>query len=133
MASWVKVGSIGVLGAAFALSIIGLGVLIVQGKRPPKRTAQYVALGSSFAAGFGLGPRLAGSPYACLKSSNGYPQQLAMMLNLSLEDMTCIGATTTKVLHGGQFFQGPTNRRVEREHAIVEREHAIGDAYGWRQ
>ena len=107
MNSWVKVGSIGILSVAFALSLVGLGVLIVQGRRPPKRTAQYVALGSSFAAGFGLGPRLAGSPYACLKSSNGYPQQLAKMLNLSLEDMTCTGATTTQVLHGGQFFQGP--------------------------
>ena len=36
-----------------------------------------------------------------------YPQQLAKMLSLSIEDMTCSGATTTHVLHGGQYFQGP--------------------------
>ena len=107
MASWIKVTSLGVLSAAAALALAGLGVLVVQDRRPPNRTAQYVALGSSFASGFGLGPRLEGSPYACLKSSNGYPQQLAKMLNLSLEDMTCSGATTTQVLHGGQYFGGP--------------------------
>lgn len=28
------------------------------------------------------------------------------MLNLSLADMTSSGATTTEVLHGGQYLQG---------------------------
>ena len=107
MASWMKLTSIGIASIASAVALAGLGVLVVKGKRPPNRTAQYVALGSSFAAGFGLGSRLEGSSYACLKSSNGYPQQLAKMLNLSLEDMTCSGATTTQVFHGGQYFQGP--------------------------
>lgn len=82
MASWTKVVLIGIVSIASALTLVGLGVLIIQGRRPPNRTAQYVALGSSFAAGFGLGTRLEGSPYACLKSSNGYPQQLARMLSL---------------------------------------------------
>ena len=107
MASWMKATAIGITGIASALAVAGLSVLVVQGRHSPNRTAQYVALGSSFASGFGLGPRLQGSPYACLKSSNGYPQQLARMLNLSLADMTCSGATTTHVLHGGQYFQGP--------------------------
>ncbi len=107
VASWVKLASISLVSIASALTFVGFGVLVVQGRRPPKRTAQYVALGSSFASGFGLGPRLKGSPYACLKSSNGYPQQLTRTLNLSLEDMTCSGATTSQVLHGGQYFQGP--------------------------
>ena len=101
MISRIKIASIGIVGIAAALTVVGLGVLLVQGRHPPSRTAQYVA------AGFGLGPRLEGSPYACLKSSNGYPQQLAKMLNLSIEDMTCSGATTTQVLQGGQYFQGP--------------------------
>lgn len=67
--------------------------------------AQYVALGSSFAAGLGLGPRAAGSPFFCMRSINGYPQQLARMAGLSLVDASCSGATTRHVLHGGQFFQ----------------------------
>ena len=98
MTSWIKTTSIASISIASALTLAGLVVLIVQGMRPPNHTAQYVALGSSFASGFGLGPRLQGSPYACLKSSNGCPQQLARMLNLSLADMTCYGATTTHVL-----------------------------------
>ena len=107
MASRMKSASISIVGLAAALTVAGVGVLLVQGRRPPSRTARYVALGSSFAAGFGLGPRLVGSPYACLKGSSGYPQQLAKLLSLSLEDMTCSGATTTQVLQGGQYFQGP--------------------------
>ncbi len=107
MASRIRNASIGIFGIAVAISIACLSVLVVQGRHPPSRNAQYVALGSSFAAGFGLGPRLEGSPYACLKSSNGYPQQLAKMLSLSIEDMTCSGSTNTHVLQGGQYFQGP--------------------------
>ena len=67
--------------------------------------AQYVALGSSFAAGLGLGPRAPGSPFFFMRSINGYPQQLARMVDLSLVDASCSGATTRHVLHGGQFFQ----------------------------
>ncbi len=119
MASWMKIASIGIVSIAFALALVRLSVLIVGGRRPPKRTAQYVALGSSFAAGFGLGPRLEGSPYPCQRSSNGYPQQLAKMLNLSLEDMTCSGATTTQVLRGGQYFGGPQIDAVSENTQLV--------------
>lgn len=59
MASWMKSTAIGIVGIASALAVAGLGVLVVQGKRPPARTAQYVALGSSFASGFGPGWRVA--------------------------------------------------------------------------
>ena len=107
MASWIKVTSLGVLSVAAVLALAGLGVWVVQDRRPLNRTAQYIALGNSFASGFGLGPRLDGSPWACLKSGNGYPQQLSKMLNLSLEDVTCSGATTNQVLDGGQYFGGP--------------------------
>ncbi len=69
--------------------------------------AQYVALGSSFAAGIGLGPRAPGSPCLCMRSINGYPQQLARLTGLRLVDMSCSGATMRQVLHGGQYFQGP--------------------------
>ncbi len=69
--------------------------------------AQYVALGSSFAAGIGLGPRAPRSPYLCMRSTNGYPQQLARLTGLRLVDMTCSGATVAHVLRGGQYFQPP--------------------------
>lgn len=95
-----------IVGIVAVLLVAGLGVLVIQGRKPPNRTAQLVALGSSFAAGLGLGPRLKDSHYACLKGSSGYPQPLAKLLNLSLVDMTCSGATTSQVLHGGQYFRG---------------------------
>jgi lysophospholipase L1-like esterase len=66
---------------------------------------QYVALGSSFAAGLGLGQRSPGSPFFCMRSDNGYPQQLSRIAGLSLVDVSCSGATTKHILRGGQFFQ----------------------------
>ncbi len=92
---------------AFVTLLIGLGVLIIEGKRRPDTNARYVALGSSFAAGLGLGARAPSSPIVCQRSLNGYPQQLARLTGISLADMTCSGATVRHVLHGGQYFQGP--------------------------
>lgn len=69
--------------------------------------AQYVALGSSFAAGIGLGPRPPDSPRACRRSVDSYPQHLARLCGLSIVDMTCSGATTAHVLDGGRARQGP--------------------------
>jgi lysophospholipase L1-like esterase len=87
-----------------------LAILLIafyQGKRKPIVGSEYVALGSSFAAGLGLGMREPASPYICQRSLNGYPRQLARLMKLSLTDMTCSGALVTHVLYGGQFFQGP--------------------------
>lgn len=71
-------------------------------------SAFYVALGSSFAAGLGLGSRAPGSPLVSQRSQNGYPQQLARMLKLSsFIDMTSSGATILQVLKGGQMYLGP--------------------------
>lgn len=86
--------------------------------RPPVR-AQYVALGSSFAAGIGLGPRAPGSPRACRRTINGYPQQLARLCGLSLVDRTSSGATTGHVLNGGQFGQGPQLDGLSPETELV--------------
>lgn len=100
----------GCLGLVAILAIIVGGaflLLVVQGRARPAGEPQYVALGSSFAAGIGLGPRAPGSPFACMRSVNGYPSQLAALRKLSLVDMSCSAATTAHVLHGGQFFQGP--------------------------
>ncbi len=87
--------------------LICVGILYVQGSKQPDAGAQYVALGSSFAAGLGLGPSAPGSPIVCQRSVNGYPQQLARLTGLTLTDMSCSGATTGHVLRGGQMFLGP--------------------------
>jgi lysophospholipase L1-like esterase len=88
-------------------ALIALLVLVWQGKRKPDTSGQYVALGSSFAAGLGLGPRERGSPVVCMRSTQGYPHVLAALTGLSLVDMSCSGSTTSHILHGGQVFLGP--------------------------
>jgi lysophospholipase L1-like esterase len=93
--------------ALSAVVLTAVAVLIYQGKRKPSTTGQYVALGSSFAAGIGLGPRAPGSPLVCMRSTSGYPQRLARKTGLSLVDMTCSGSTTEHILRGGQVFLGP--------------------------
>jgi lysophospholipase L1-like esterase len=74
---------------------------LIEGRR------RYVALGSSFAAGLGLGPRIAGSPIACQRSANGYPQQLARLCRLSIDDRSCSGATVAHVIGSGRFREAP--------------------------
>ena len=84
-----------------------VGILFYQGKQTPTTNSPYVALGSSFAAGLGLGDRVGGSPLVCQRSINGYPQQLARATGMAVTDMSCSGATVGHVLRGGQVFLGP--------------------------
>jgi lysophospholipase L1-like esterase len=101
--------------------LIGVGVIVafVQGRRTPTGNPQYVALGSSFAAGAGLGPLQEGSPLLCARSVGGYPNRLAAALKLDLVDMACGGAVTRHLLDGGQYFQGPQIRVVDRHTRLV--------------
>jgi lysophospholipase L1-like esterase len=64
--------------------------------------SQYVALGSSYAAGAGIGPLQPGSPQRCQRTTNNYASLLARRLQLQLTDASCGGATTATVL-------GPSN------------------------
>ena len=68
---------------------------------------RYVAMGSSFAAGPGLGPRAPGSPRLCFRGSESYPRQLARLCDLDLRDVTCSGATARQVLRSGPLFRRP--------------------------
>jgi hypothetical protein len=71
--------------------------------RAAAATAQYVALGSSYAAGPGITPAVPGSPVGCARSAQNYAHVLAGKRGLSLVDVTCSGATTHDVLFAGQF------------------------------
>lgn len=105
--NWNRRASFFVLILGMVLALAGVCVLVVEASQKPDMNARYVALGSSFAAGIGLGMRAPDSPFACQRSVNGYPQQLARMMGLTLADMTCSGATIKHVLQGGQLFLGP--------------------------
>ena len=114
-----KKGCFGLLLFLLALAVVAVGFVYYQAKRIPVGTPEYVALGSSFAAGAGLGQLETGSPLVCARSINGYPQQLARMERLSIVDMSCGGAKTTHLLNGGQFFQGPQIRTIDRRTRLV--------------
>ncbi len=100
-------GSLVVAGLLVLAGLAGVLLVYVQGRRQPSGDPQYVAMGSSFAAGIGLGPRAPGSPVACMRTINGYPSQLSARVKLPLVDVSCSGATTAHILVGGQFFQQP--------------------------
>ena len=91
----------------------------IQAQRTPEGRPDYVALGSSFAAGAGLGTLQDGSPLLCARSINGYPQQLAHIRKLPNVDMSCGGAVTKQLLDGGQFFQGPQIRTIRPQTRLV--------------
>jgi lysophospholipase L1-like esterase len=83
--------------------LLGLAAVLVSVVASAAGTAQYVALGSSFAAGPGITPSVPDSPPRCARSTENYAHVLARHRKLSLVDATCSGATTVDVIRGGQF------------------------------
>ena len=106
-----------VIALSFAIAMVAL--LLYRARREPAGGLQYVALGSSFAAGLGLGKRPLDNPLVCMRSINGYPQQLARTRGLSLIDMTCSGATAKHILYGGLFVLGPQLRGLNANTMLV--------------
>ena len=96
-----------VLAIIIGLALLAIAFVFYQGHRAPQGNGEYVALGSSFAAGPGVGEQAPGSPHLCLRSATDYPRLVADALKLGLTDMTCSGATSLHILNGGQFFQPP--------------------------
>jgi hypothetical protein len=109
---WLLAGLMAIIG-------IGMAIAVAQGWRTPSGRPDYVALGSSFAAGAGLGALEPGSPTLCARSVDGYPQQLARLRAVALVDMSCGGAVTRHLLHGGQYFQEPQVRTITRATRLV--------------
>jgi lysophospholipase L1-like esterase len=62
---------------------------------------RYVALGSSFGAGPGIGTRAEGSPRRAWRSAQNYAHLLAERLDLELVDVTYSGATAAELVDGG--------------------------------
>jgi lysophospholipase L1-like esterase len=115
----VKRGCLGLL-AVLVVAVIGsVAFAHAQARRTPQGEPAYVALGSSFAAGAGLGELQDGSPLFCARSVGGYPQLLARKLKLPIVDMSCGGAVTKHLLRGGQFFQGPQVRVIDKDTRLV--------------
>ena len=102
-ASWLAV-------VKLVLVVLGSGVvgyLLGQARSTPAGRPEYVALGSSGAAGPGMSTRTPESPSFCFQSDQNYAHQLARMQRLSLVDMRCGGATSKDILSDALLFQGP--------------------------
>ena len=81
----------------------------VQAPSPPlpQVQADYVALGSSFAAGPDVGRADPQGPPICFRSADNYPHKLAARRHLTLEDRSCSGARTADITHHRQFGLPP--------------------------
>jgi lysophospholipase L1-like esterase len=66
--------------------------------------AEYVAMGSSYAAGPGIADQLVGS---CARSDHNYPHLVAAALHLTLDDVSCSGAVTANAINTDQGSQPP--------------------------
>jgi lysophospholipase L1-like esterase len=98
-----------------ALAMIGASAATAA----PAPTGSYVALGSSYAAGVGLGPMLADAPAVCGRTTLGYPQRVARDLRLRLVDASCGGATVEQIVDTGQSGLPPQIAAVRGNATLV--------------
>ncbi|WP_166252728.1 SGNH/GDSL hydrolase family protein [Solimonas terrae] len=111
-------------GLGWTLAILLAVVLVLiawihHEGRPPHGRAQYVAMGSSFAAGPAITTRAADSPWFCARSQDNYAHQLARLRQLSLVDVSCGGATTRHILGGGFLMLPPQLDAVTSDTELV--------------
>jgi lysophospholipase L1-like esterase len=87
------------LGAlSLSLLLTGCAALNNGPRRALPVNSSYVSMGSSFAAGAGIGPMQAGSPERCNRTVNNYASLIATRLQLNLVDVSCGGASTDHIL-----------------------------------
>lgn len=86
------------------ISAIGTGSGDASHAATPDELAgfEYVALGDSYSAGFGLIPYsdtspFPGSPNGCFQGLQNYPHQVAAQFGLNITDQTCSGAISANV------------------------------------
>lgn len=69
--------------------------------------SEYVALGDSYSAGYGLADPTHLPANVCGQSARDYPHRIAQRFGLELTDVTCAGATSDDVTAGSQFSGVP--------------------------
>jgi hypothetical protein len=75
------------------------------GAASPLNGREYVALGDSFTAAWGVNPVNPNQPSSgCIQSLNDYPHQVAANLGLRLTDVSCAGALTTNMTQAQTTF-----------------------------
>lgn len=88
--------------AALLSSLFAIGACAAQAPVAPTAAIStgehYVAMGSSFAAGPGIGEMVPDAPKRCGRSQQNYAHQLAQLRGFHLTDVSCSGATTEHIL-----------------------------------
>src|SRR5690348_15938455 len=80
------------------LALAGCATTTAQQPHTVSPGARYVSLGSSYAAGAGIGRLVPGTPQRCGRTENNYAHLLAARMHLELVDVSCGGATTAHIL-----------------------------------
>jgi lysophospholipase L1-like esterase len=80
--------------------------------------SQFVAMGSSYAAGFGIQPQASGAG-SCGRSELDYPHLVAARLHLELADMSCGGAVIANALDTPQGSAPPQIDAVTSKTRLV--------------
>ncbi|WP_159421659.1 SGNH/GDSL hydrolase family protein [Pseudoclavibacter albus] len=76
---------------------------------------EYVALGDSYASGYGLLPETGSPQPTCWQSYNNYPHQLASQFGFTLEDRSCTGAATPNIAQDPQPLPGGATAPLQIE------------------
>ncbi|GAA3526439.1 SGNH/GDSL hydrolase family protein [Amycolatopsis ultiminotia] len=100
-----------------AVGAVALATAAPAGAAPA--AAEYVAMGSSFAAGPGIPSQQPGTPQVCARSDHNYASLVAGDLGLALADLSCSGATVANVLDTPQADQPPQVEAVGPETRVV--------------
>lgn len=104
------------LGAGIVAVAVGAALLLTTPTAavaaPQTEGLQYVALGDSYAAGYGILPGTGLPVPGCDQGQQNYPHQIAAALGLQLTDVTCTGAVTANIVDTPQtnppYFGGGT-------------------------
>lgn len=99
-------------GVLFRALLVALGVAAGNQTGSTSPQPDYVALGSSFAAGPDVGRPDPEALRPCGRSLDNYAHKLAARRNLTLDDRTCSGAKTDDVMSRHQFGLPPQNEAV---------------------
>ncbi|MEW2521045.1 ricin-type beta-trefoil lectin domain protein [Actinacidiphila alni] len=103
-------GRLALCAAAATLAVAAVPVTTAQATAAAAAPSglDYVAMGSSFAAGPGIPPTQSGSgASACARSANNYSSIVARETGANLTDASCSGATTANLLTVSQAGQPP--------------------------
>lgn len=109
-----------VIGAALLLAVVAqpFGAPSLAAGSGGTSQIKYVSMGSSYAAGPGVGTRDEQSG-KCDRSLSNYAQQLKARRHLNLVDVSCSGATTDNILKSSQNSFPPQIDKVDADTRLV--------------